>query len=202
MGKVDRRSAESAGNRVIEGEILVPERQLVTGLNSIDDDIEGCGGRGECRVSQHRVIQKRNAGGVAVFEDAIERGPIDPVVFGRIDRLHRVGVEKAEGEDDAGEVEIGQISDRRMFKSVIGVVKDGDGEIGRIAESAADLESGGRRIVNRGGGGEAVETAEIESSVGLKLIDALGHAGGPSGPIVPAGADRTDKVSVPFRREI
>ena len=34
----------------------------------------------------------------------------------------------------AGEVEIGQISDGRMLEDIIGVVENGNGEVGRIAE--------------------------------------------------------------------
>ena len=112
------------------------------------------GGGGEGSALQHAVRPERDSGfgGNGVVDaDDIECGPIDPVGFRRIEWLEGGRVLHIEGEDGAGEAEVGQVFEVRMFVEVIGVPDDGDGEIGGIAEDAADLEScwrwrsGGRR---------------------------------------------------------
>ena len=89
------------------------------------------------------------------------------LIFGRVDRLQAVGILQGEIERQTGKVEIGQIFDRGMLEEIIGVVKNGDGEIGRIAKDPADLEAGGSRMMDRRRGGEAVEASELQCPVGL-----------------------------------
>ena len=167
MKEVSCRTTESARDCEVKGKILIPERQAVILLNARGGDVNRCGSGRERGAGKHGVFEERYVGDAAILADAIERGPVDPVIFGRIDGLERVGVEKTEVECQAREVEIGQIFDRRMLEDIIGVVENGYGEVGRIAKGAADLEAGGGRVVNRCGGGEAVESAEIECSIWL-----------------------------------
>jgi len=160
---------EAGRNDVIEGEILVPQRDAVEGLNFRRGGGDGAGGGGgrKCGIEQHRMIEEADLRGGVVFEDAIERGPIDPVVFGRIDGLDCVAVQEIEVEREARQIEIGQIFDQRVLVIVVGVVEDRHGEIGRIAKSSADGEAIGRCRVNAGSGGEGVEPSKINRSVGL-----------------------------------
>ena len=60
-----------------------------------------------------------------------------------------------------------------MLEVVVGVVEDGDGEIGGVAEGAADGEAGGRGVMDGRGGGEGVEAPQLQRAVGLKFVDAF-----------------------------
>src|SRR5665213_4087508 len=64
-----------------------------------------------------------------------------------------------------------------MLVVVVGVIEHDHGEIGGIAEGAADGESGGGGRVNARSGGERVEPAKIDSPVRLKFVESFGHSG-------------------------
>jgi len=121
--KIQTQCEGARGHVVVEGQILIPERQPVVGLNAAcGGHVEGggCGRKG--RVHQHRVIPQWDVRGAAVGPDAVEGGPVDPVIFGRIDGLNGVLVEQIEAERHSREVEVGEIPDRRVLEQIIGVV--------------------------------------------------------------------------------
>lgn len=62
-----------------------------------------------------------------------------------------------------------------MLVEVIAVVEGENAEIGRIAKDPADLESrrGGR--VQRGGGAEIAEPAELDGPIRLQFVDTFWH---------------------------
>ncbi len=158
-------------------EVLEEEREAVVGLNAAGggDQIEGAAWRrGSFRSAAWQWSHSRICGWCH-RADAIERGPIDPVGFGRIERLEPGGVLDIEGEGGAGEVEIGQVLEARVFVEVIGVPKDSDGEIGGIAEDSAHLEAVGGGGVEGGGCAEGIEAAQGHGAVGLKFVDLFAH---------------------------
>ncbi len=175
LPEISRGAGEAAGDGEIEGEILIPETQLVVELGTVGDDVDGGAGGGKRVAGQSRVVEQGHVGGGSVGANDVEGSPVDPVIFGRIDGLHAASAGKGEIEREAGEIEIGQIFNGGMFEGIVGIIKDGDGEIGGIAENSADFEAGGRGVVDGSGGGESVEASQRESAVGLKFVDAFGQ---------------------------
>src|SRR4051812_1357141 len=117
------------------------------------------------------MIEEANLRGGAVFPDAVERGPIDPVELWGIDRLDGVRVVQIEAEVQISQVEIRQIFDPGVFEIIVGIIEHRDREIRRVAERTADAEARRRGGVNTRGGGERAEATEIDRAVGLKFLD-------------------------------
>jgi len=67
--------------------------------------------------------------------------PVDGGELGRVDALE-VFVGEIEGEDDAGEVGVGQVGEAGVAKEMVAVPEANDAEIGGVAEHARGGEAG------------------------------------------------------------
>ena len=130
---------------VVEGKVLKPESRAVEGLDAAARGGDGDGGRSriEAARDQRCVVPKGDFDRGVVGAKAVERGPVDPVVFWGVDGLQAGRVVQVEREREAVEIEVRQVLEGRVLEKVIRVIEDGDREIGRIAECTAGCESGG-----------------------------------------------------------
>jgi len=74
---------------------------------------------------------------------------------------------QVEGQRQPGKVEVRKVLKGRMLVEIVGIVEDRHGEIGRVAERAADFEAIGRRRMDGGCRRESIEASQMNRAIGL-----------------------------------
>ncbi len=135
-----REGARLVGHDVVEGEVEIPEREPVVGLEEVILYDETPLGAGIGAAGLLRVGEEGDLGGRSIGTNDVQVGPIDGGVLRRIKR-HQPRVMNVKLQRQAGEIGVGKVLQPRVFVEVVGVVQDKHGKVRRIAEYAADLET-------------------------------------------------------------
>ncbi len=179
VGRRVRRRNRRADERLV----LIPQRDLVAGLRTVQ--VEYVGGRrtrAASRVARDRDARRADPLHVVVadaVDGVVERVPVGPGALERFPGLNALPGD-VEVEHETGQVAIRQIGEQRVAERIVFLEQDQHGEIGQITKHAGDGESRVRRTPQRGRRTVIVKALQMHRAMRLQLVDRVWHEAGHS----------------------